>query len=253
MSYIPEPWSFEHLAALCSGCSNFSFLCCHCRSSLLSKVIIIYLSDISSRTIWLRQLPVCRCQTRWRSRAGLLCWFCDRTGYETPENRIYLQAIKLTWTQHLGEIIEKGISSLFAEVHLGQGEKAGLLLDNITAIFTLSLPSTVMNHPHHWLDFDSLKYVLAIASFDAAPLRTVVGKSLEQSLCLVLVLKDAPVAKIINGQLSKQISPYFPVCSSSWTEAARGSPSKTLAIIVIRTILTLKQLWNHPKVPGCGL
>ena len=101
------------------------------------------------------------------------------------------------------------------------------------------------NQPLQGVNFDSLEYELAIASFHAASLRAFVRESLEQSLCLVLVLEDTPVN--IIGQLWKQIYPYFPVCSSSWTEAARGSPSKTLAIIVIRIILALKQLWSHPK------
>ena len=37
---------------------------------------------------------------------------------------------------HLGEIIKEGIGVLLAEVHLGQGEEAGLLLDDVTAYFT---------------------------------------------------------------------------------------------------------------------
>lgn len=42
---------------------------------------------------------------------------------------------------------------------------------------------------------------------------------------------------------------YFPVRSSSWTEAAKGRPSKTLAIIVIKSILALKEGWNYPTKP----
>ena len=40
---IPEPWSSVHLEALYSDCSSSSFLCCRCKSSLLSV-----LSRISS-------------------------------------------------------------------------------------------------------------------------------------------------------------------------------------------------------------
>ena len=135
---LPEPWSSGHLAALCSGYSNFFSLCCHCRSSLLSKVIIML---TFFKIILTCQLPVCMCQTLWTSRAGLQCWFCDHTGCETPENRI-LQSVCLRkewmtlWRRlghHLCQIIEEGIGSLFAEVHLRQGEEARLLLDNVTA------------------------------------------------------------------------------------------------------------------------
>jgi hypothetical protein len=45
---------------------------------------------------------------------------------------------------------------------------------------------------------------------------------------------DARKKSLTNDQL--EYGTYLPVCSSSWTEAARGSPSKTRAIIVIRTI-----------------
>ena len=34
------------------------------------------------------------------------------------------------------------------------------------------------------------------------------------------------------------IDTYFPVCSSSCTEAARGNPSTTLAIMVINTMMS---------------
>ena len=34
---------------------------------------------------------------------------------------------------HLGEIVEEVKGSLFAELPLGQGEEAGLLLDDVTA------------------------------------------------------------------------------------------------------------------------
>jgi hypothetical protein len=94
----------------------------------------------------------------------------------------------------LGKIIKEGISISFAEVHLSQGEESGLLLDDV------------------------MKYVLAIASFDAAPLRTVIGQCLEQTLGLILVLKDTP-KNICHS--CKQICSYerriayFPVCSSS--------------------------------------
>ena len=151
---LPGPWSSGHLAALCSSCSNFFSLCCHCRSSLLSKVIIMLTFYKIVLICW---LPVCMCQTLWTSRAGLLCWFCDHTGCETPENRTLQSAclrkeiLECIWPQiaelvlwkrlghHLCQVIEEGIGSLFAEVHLGQGEEAGLLLDNVTANCTWSL------------------------------------------------------------------------------------------------------------------
>ena len=41
--------------------------------------------------------------------------------------------------QHLGKIIKEGISISFAEVHLSQGEEAGLLLDDVTENFTVFL------------------------------------------------------------------------------------------------------------------
>ena len=89
-------------------------------------------------------------------------------------------------------------------MHLRQGEEAGLLLDNVTASCTGNeILAIAMLFTRIWVDskitVNSLEYVLAIASFNAAPLRTVVRESLEQSLCLVLVLKDTP-AKIF-GQL----------------------------------------------------
>ena len=35
--------------------------------------------------------------------------------------------------RNLGEVVEKSVGSLLAEVHLRQGEETGLLLDNVTA------------------------------------------------------------------------------------------------------------------------
>ena len=37
---------------------------------------------------------------------------------------------------HLGEIVKEVKGSLFAELPVGQGEEAGLLLDDVTAYFT---------------------------------------------------------------------------------------------------------------------
>ena len=103
---------------------------------------------------------------------------------------------------HLGEIVKEVKGSLFAELPLSQGEEAGLLLNDVTAnnMNRSVLNAFMVNSTISFIrgvNFDSLEYVLAIASFHAAPLGTFVRESLKQSLCLVLVLKDTP-AKIIG-------------------------------------------------------
>lgn len=83
---------------------------------------------------------------------------------------------------HLGQVVQEGVGRLLAELLLGEGEEAGLLLDDIAGDQGVTEPPQL----------DSLEDVLAAARLDAAPPRALVRQGLEEALRLVLVLEDAP-------------------------------------------------------------
>ena len=128
-------------------------------SSRVAVSLLCFLNQIQSLSapIPFNGPPVCRCWTLWKSRAALLCWFCDHTDCGTPR----LDALRwrisgniisgwlipstenvagqlkriscFSWEgPNLGEIFEKSKGDLLAEVILGQGEETGLLLDDVT-------------------------------------------------------------------------------------------------------------------------
>ena len=111
--------------------------------------------------------------------------------------RLFLQATKKTWTppgrDHQGRHRR---SSCWSASRSRWGSRTAARWCNCIFHMNWSLSITVT--VNSTINFDSLEYILAIASFDTAPLRTVVRESLEQSFRLVLVLKDTSASWFVS-------------------------------------------------------